>query len=138
MIIGSKPIDGGYLILDSEEEKAELIAADPKVVPFVRPFIGGQEYLNGGSRWILTLQNATPIQLRSMPRVLERLKFVREYRLGKRSAKRKQDKEAKLPGISSRALADTPAQFHVTVIPESAILVVPEVSSETRQYIPIG
>ncbi|MBH5400447.1 class I SAM-dependent DNA methyltransferase [Bradyrhizobium sp. CNPSo 4010] len=138
MIIGSKPIDGGYLILDTPEEKAEFLAACPSARPFVKPFIGGQEYLNGGTRWILALQEASPAQLRAMSSVSERLKFVREYRLGRRPAKRKQDKEAKKPGISARGLADTPAQFHVTVIPKSPILVVPEVSSETRRYIPMG
>jgi hypothetical protein len=39
---------------------------------------------------------------------------------------------------SARALADTPTQFHVTVIPSAPFLAVPENSSENREYLPIG
>ncbi|MDE2302787.1 MAG: hypothetical protein KGK11_09535, partial [Sphingomonadales bacterium] len=42
------------------------------------------------------------------------------------------------PGVSSRALASTPTAFHVTVIPAGSFLVIPEVSSERREYIPLG
>jgi hypothetical protein len=35
-------------------------------------------------------------------------------------------------------LADTPTAFHVTVLPKTAFLVLPEVSSERREYAPIG
>jgi hypothetical protein len=46
--------------------------------------------------------------------------------------------EPKTPGISAKALADTSAKFHVSVIPEPPFLAVPEVSSERRDYVPIG
>ncbi len=139
MIIGSKPIDGGYLIFD-DDERAAFIAQEPEANQFIRPYIGGVEYLYGRGRWILALQTATPAQLRAMPAVSERLKEVREYRRGERPPRKKQDEEGeiKTPGISARALADTPAEFHVTVIPESPFLAIPEVTSETRDYLPIG
>jgi hypothetical protein len=136
-IIGSKPIDGGYLIFD-DEEKLALLAGEPKAAEFLRPFIGSVDYIQGGGRWILALQKAPPEQIRSLPKVVERLQKVREYRTGKIPAKSKTAEEAKLPGMSARALADTPTKFHVTVIPESSFLVVPEVSSERRDYVPIG
>lgn len=139
MVIGSKPIDGGYLIFDNEE-RASFIAQEPHAKEFIHPYIGGVEYLYSRSRWILALQKATPAQLRAMPAVSERLKQVREYRHGERPARKKQDEEGeiKTPGISARALADTPAEFHVTVIPNAPFLAIPEVTSETRDYLPIG
>ena len=137
MIIGSKPIDGGYLIFN-DSEKASFLAAEPAAQRFMRPFIGGVEYLQGRSRWILALQTASPTELRSMPDVLERLKAVREYRNGERSARRQVDREPQTPGISARTLADTPTAFHVTVIPTAPFLAIPENSSETREYLPIG
>jgi hypothetical protein len=79
LVIGSKPIDGGYLILDDEERQA-FLAEEPFATRFMRPFIGSKEYLQGGRRWILALQSASPTELRSMPAVLDRLKAVREYR----------------------------------------------------------
>jgi hypothetical protein len=138
MIIGSKPIDGGYLIFDIQAERDEFLRAEPAAAPYVRPFIGSVEFINGGCRWILALQNADPAQLRAMPHALERVKSVRQYRLGEISAKRKPGAEPKPPGISSRALAQTPTEFHVTVIPSLPFLAVPEVSSERRDYVPIG
>jgi hypothetical protein len=74
-----------------------------------------------------------------MPEVIDRLEAVKQYRRGERPAKKKQERESDLkPGISARALADTPTQFHVTVLPTAPFLAVPENSSETRDYLPIG
>jgi hypothetical protein len=137
MIIGSKPIDGGYLIFD-DIERASFLEGEPAAAKFMHPFIGGVEYLQGRGRWILALQKASPNELRSMPSVIERLKAIREYRRGERPPRKKADSEPKPTGISARALADTPTQFHVTVIPDAPFLAIPENSSETREYLPIG
>ncbi len=137
LIIGSKPIDGGYLILD-DTDRREFIKKEAAAEPFIRPFIGAVDYIQGGGRWILALQTATPAQIRSMPHVMQCLKLVKEYRLGLRPAKNKADAERKPPGISAKALAETPSRFHVTVLPEKPFLCVPEVSSERRHYVPIG
>lgn len=138
MIIGSKPIDGGYLIFD-DEERAALLTQEPDVDRFLKPFVGGAEYLQGRGRWILSLQNADPADLRPLRIVKERLQAVREYRLGMRQAKKwKEGSPKKEPGTSARALAEMPAEFHVTVIPTKPFLAIPENSSQTRDYLPIG
>lgn len=137
MIIGSKPIDGGYLIFDNDERE-DFIKKEPLAGKYLKPFIGGVEYLQGKGRWILALQAASPTELRAMPHVVERLKAVREYRLGERPAKKKVGTDPKPPGTSARSLADTPTNFHVTVIPTAPFLAVPENSSEARDYLPIG
>ncbi len=139
MIIGSKPIDGGYLILNAEEKQA-LLSTEPAAGAFLQPFVGAEEYLYDKERWILALQSATPAELRAMPKVSGILRMVSEYRRGDRPARKRNngDGEIKLPGQSARALANTPAEFHVTVIPSAPFLAIPEVTSETRDYIPIG
>lgn len=137
MVIGSKPIDGGYLIIDEGEEQI-FLKDEPAAEQFLRPYIGSVDFIQGGGRHILALQNATPQQLRSMPHCMSRLEKVRNFRLGKIPARLKAGQEVKAPGISSRALATNPTAFHVTVIPTSPFLVVPEVSSENREYVPIG
>ena len=60
------------------------------------------------------------------------------YRRGEIAALGKAEESKKTPGLSSLALADTPSAFHVTVIPTQPFLAIPEVSSERRDYIPIG
>ena len=52
LIIGSKPIDGGYYIFNAEE-CARFMVAEPRAKPYLRPYIGAREYLKGGERWIL-------------------------------------------------------------------------------------
>jgi hypothetical protein len=124
LIIGSKPIDGGHYIFEAEE-RAAFIAAEPGAARFLKPYVGSEEYINGGQRWILTLVNASPSELRAMPTVMERIAAVRQKRLAS-------------PSKPTRQLADTPTRFHVTVIPDRPFLVVPKVSSERRDYVPIG
>ena len=124
LIIGSKPIDGGHYILDAPA-RAELLAMCPEAAPFVRPYVGSWEYLNGGERYILCLHDAPPELLRRGPAVRQRVAAVREFRQRSTSA-------------STRNLAATPTLYHVNVIPSGPFLVVPEVSSERREYVPIG
>lgn len=136
--IGSKPVDGGYLIFD-RSERAALLADYPAAVGLLRPFVGAEEYLHGADRWILALQEAQPSLVGSIPPILERLKKVRAFRRGEINSKRADpDKEIKRKGITSTALADTPSAFHVTRIPMTPFLLFPRHTSERRDYAPIG
>ena len=124
LIIGSKPIDGGKYIFDAAE-RAAFLEAEPKAEPWLRPFIGAREYLQGGERWILALHDAPPDVLAQLPSVRERIAAVRAYREASKSA-------------PTRKIAATPTLYHVNVIPAAPFLVVPKVSSERREYVPVG
>jgi hypothetical protein len=124
LVIGSKPIDEGHYIF-SGEARGEFLHREPGAKKFMRPFIGTDEFLYGLDRWILYLDGAAPADIRAMPAVKERIAAVREFR-----------QKSKSPG--TQKLADTPTRFHVTVVPDRPFLVIPEVSSERRDYVPIG
>ena len=124
LVIGSKPIDGGHYIFTSEERDA-FVQEEPGAEPFLRPFLGSREFLNGGDRWILALQEAPPEVLSRLPKVRERVAAVRAYR--ERSISE-----------STRELARTPTQYHVNVVPTEGYLAIPETSSGRRDYVPIG
>ena len=124
LIIGSKPIDGGHYIFTADERNA-FLAVEPDAAPFMRPFIGAREYLQGGERWIIALHDAPPATLARLPQVKKRIVAVREYREGRESK-------------PTQELAKTPTLYHVNVIPTAPFLVIPEVSSERREYVPIG
>jgi hypothetical protein len=136
IVIGSKPIDGGYLILNQDEREA-LLTEEPRLDEFLRPFVGAQEYLNGGRRWILALQHAPPTLMRQTTSVRRRLQNVAAYRRGEMPASGRTERSRE-PGQSASMLAQTPAQWHVTVIPSSPFLFMPRVSSERRDYAAIG
>ncbi len=122
--IGSKPIDGGHYIFNTVE-RAAFLEAEPDATPLLHPFVGAREYLQGGDRWILALQDAAPQTLARLPRVRERIAAVRAYRETSNSK----------PTLK---LAETPKLYHVNVLPTKPFLVIPEVSSERRDYVPIG
>ncbi|MFY7997600.1 MAG: type IIL restriction-modification enzyme MmeI, partial [Candidatus Kapaibacteriota bacterium] len=124
MGIGNKPIDGGnYLFTD--EQKEEFIRQEPTAAAFMRPWIGADEFLYNYQRWVLWLGDCPPEVLRTMPKALERVEAVRKFRLASISA-------------PTRKIAATPTRFHVENMPNAPYLVIPEVTSERRTYIPIG
>ena len=124
LITGSKPIDDGHYIFKAQERSA-LLESEPDAASFLRPFIGAREYLRGGERWILALHDAAPSVLARLPLVRQRIAAVRAYRRASKSRPTQQ-------------LADTPTLYHVNVLPKAPFLVLPEVSSERREYVPIG
>ena len=124
LLTGSQPIDDGHYIFDVGERLA-FLDAEPDAAPFLRPFVGAREYLQGSERWILALHEAPPATLARLPGVRERIAAVRAYR---RTSKR----------TSTLKLADTPTLWQVNVLPTAPFLVLPEVSSERREYVPVG
>ena len=122
--IGNKPIDGGnYLFKPDELEK--FLAAEPEAAKFVHPWLGSDEFIKGKNRFVLWLGDATPAELKALPKCRERVLTVRDFRLASKSA-------------PTRKLAETPTRFHVENMPEGTSILVPKVSSERRRYIPLG
>ena len=124
LIIGSKPIDGGHYIFKPDERTA-FLQEEPNAEPYLRPYVGSREFLQGRERWILRLAEVEPQVLRTLPKVRERIAAVRAYRLASKSK-------------PTQALAETPTLYHVNVVPDAPFLVIPKVSSERREYVPIG
>jgi hypothetical protein len=122
--IGNKPIDGGQYLFTAPERDAFLLL-EPRAEPWFHRWIGADEFLNGYERWCLWLGDCSPAQLQAMPEAMKRVKAVQQARLASKSA-------------PTRKLATTPTRFHVENFPKSPYLVIPKVSSERRQYIPIG
>ena len=122
--MGTKPVVGTHYLFD-DEGKGDFLQQEPNATKFFRPFIGAAEFLQGKSRWILHLGDADPTELEKLPLVRERIAAVRQMR----AASKKQ---------ATRTLADFPTKYEVEVVPTAPFLVVPEVSSERRDYIPIA
>jgi hypothetical protein len=123
MRIGNKPIDGGHYLF-TPEERADFLAKEPRAEKYFKQWLGAREFINGIERWCLWLGDANPADLRTMPLVLQRIEAVRKCRA-----------ESKSP--PTQKLSERPTRFHVESFPVEPFLVVPEVSSERRTYIPI-
>ena len=124
MLYGSKPADGGHLLL-TPEEKDLLIKQSPRAGKFIRPLLSAQEFLNGKERYCLWLQDVSPAEWRSIPQIMARVEEVRDFRL-------KSDK------AQTRELAKVPYLFAEVRQPTSDYVLIPRHSSETRRYIPMG
>lgn len=124
MINGSKVVDGGHLLLD-KEERDELVKKEPLAEKYIKMFIGSDEYINNTPRWCLYLKNILPDELNKMPRVLERVKRVKEMR------QNSSDK-------NTQKWASYPTLFMANRQPTTDYLLIPRVSSENRIYVPIG
>ena len=124
LVKGSQPTDGGNLIM-TEDERNELITTEPLSEQYIRQYVGGAEFINNKARYCLWLKDANPNDLRQMPNVAARIEKVRQTRL-------------QSPTKSVQEFASYPSLFTQDRQPESDYLAIPEVSSERREYIPIG
>ena len=122
--IGNQPIDDGNYLFTAEERDA-FIKLEPQAAKYFRPFYGAQEFINNKPRYCLWLGDCSPAELRRMPHALKRVEAVRQFRL---KSKRK----------ATLKLADKPTRFQVENMPDTNYLLVPKVSTDRRQYVPIG
>ena len=122
--IGNKPIDGGYYLFTADEKDA-FIQSEPASEKWFKPWYGSQEFINRKPRYCLWLGDCPPSELMKMPECLKRVQAVREYRLAS-------------PSAGTVKLAEKPTRFHVENMPKGTYVVIPEVSSEKRRYIPMG
>lgn len=124
MVFGSMANDGGHLILN-EEEYQEIISEDPKNERFIKVLLGSKEYINGEIRYCIWLDEKKLDEINQTSSIWNRLEAVRNYRkLSKREATRK--------------LSDKPYRFGEVRHQPSESIIIPRVSSENRNYIPVG
>lgn len=124
MGIGNKPIDGGYYLF-TEEEMNQFIKKEPLSKKWFKKWYGAKEFIENKPRYCLWLKHCNPNELRMMPEALKRIRAVKDYRLNSTSE-------------GTRKLAEEPTKFHVENFPIGTYIVVPEVSTDKRKYIPIG
>ncbi len=123
MVCGSRPTDGGFLLLN-EKEKNELVKDNPLAQKWIKPFMGAEEFLNDKPRWCLWLVDARPHELRKCKLIMERIDNVRKFRLKSKKA-------------ITQKFASVPTSFGEIRQPSSEYLIIPEISSEKRKYIPM-
>ena len=123
IITGNSPYDGGHLILSSEE-KLSIAISNPEALQIIKRLYGSQNYLNGGQRFCLWIDDKSLPLAENIPSVrsrIEKVKLIRET-----------------GGQVARGLAKRPHQFRYTHQAKKHVIIAPRVSSERRDYIPFG
>ncbi len=126
VLFGSMPRDGGHL--NFERDTADLIRQQyPEAAKFVKRYVGSQELLQDIERYCLWIEDtAENIQLaNSIPEIRERLLAVSGERAASNAA-------------STQAYANRPHMFVQRAYKPTKAVIIPSVSSERREYIPIG
>lgn len=121
---GSMPNDNGNLIL-STYDKDLLINETPKLKDVIKRFIGSYEFINSQERWCLFIPDSLLSEFLKFEQVRTRLDKVRIHRENSTE-------------ISTRKLANYPNRFYFSAYKPTDAIIIPRVSSERRQYIPIG
>ena len=121
---GSMPIDDGHLVVE-DDVKNELERTDPAALKFIKPYTGGDEFINKKLRWCIWVNESEVGSTKTSRFIKERITATKDFRLGSKRA-------------ATNKLAAFPAFFGEKRQPENAYLIIPKVSSETRSFIPIG
>ncbi|MFC2619635.1 MAG: class I SAM-dependent DNA methyltransferase [Pauljensenia sp.] len=124
MTFGSMPRDGGNLIL-SETDLTDLKNTDPQAERFVKAYCGAKDFIEGNQRYCLWITDAQAREAQASPWISRCLRAVSEYR---------QTSDAS----STAKYANRPYLFVQRAYKPTDSIIVPRVSSERREYVPIG
>jgi len=124
MIKGSMPTDGGYLLME-QNEKDELLAKYPFLGNVIKGYMGSDDFLNGKRRYCLWMNAEQYNQYKNIPELSKRFEGVARIRLESDT-------------VTTQEYAKYPYLFRQPQYKESDSIIVPGVSSERRQYVPVG
>lgn len=118
---GCMPYDNGHLIL-SEDERNDLVEQYPQSQAIIKKLVGSQEFQKGLARYCLWIDDDQLDEANSIPPVKKRIEATRAFRIKQ--------------GV--KELAMRPHQFREHFKRDCDAIIIPRVSSERREYIPMG
>ncbi len=124
MSYGNKPTDGGHLLLDLNELQALALTAEQSR-KFIRKIMGSAEFIRGLERYCLWIEDADLDQAMTIDVIRERVELVQAMRMAS-------------PDLGANKMAARAHQFREMNIAKRSTIIVPSVSSESREYLPVG
>lgn len=124
MTYGSKPTDGGHLLMETED-KDRILKAYPKAEEFIKRYIGASEHTNNKERWCLWIDDSRLAVALSIPPIAERISLVKKFRLASKKAQ-------------TNSRASVPHKFGEPRYEPVDSILIPIHGSERRSYIPFG
>jgi hypothetical protein len=125
MYWGNKPVDGGHLLMSSDEAR-RFVKNTPAATPYIRPFFGSQEFIDGNPRACVWVHDDEFEAANKIPELNRKFEKVREFRLASKAKE-------------TRPASKYPYKFRqIQGEPGSQSIIVPIHSSESRPYLPTG
>ncbi len=122
---GNLPGGCTELFLNSVEKKS-LIEKYPQLEKYIKKFIGSQEFIRGVFKYCLWFKNVKiDDEILQIPEIAKKINIIKNARLASKDG-------------SLNALATRPHQFRDLNETLTNSILIPIVSSEKREYIPIG
>lgn len=121
---GSMPNDNGNLILFSDEA-SKLKEKYPQYSYLIKSLLGSSEFIRGQQRYCLWIEDKDFDTIENCLEIERRINAVASYRSESKRA-------------ATNKLADCPYRFGEVRFKDTDSIIVPSVSSERREYIPIG
>ncbi|MBI7069801.1 class I SAM-dependent DNA methyltransferase [Pseudomonas aeruginosa] len=124
MLFGNMPRDGGHLLMGPD--LGSQMMANDTVQPYVKGFMGSDELINGKQRYCLWIGDDKVEAAKKVDFIAERLKLV-------------VDNRSMSDAESTRQFAQKPHRFvQIAGFADRDAIVVAAVSSELREYLPVG
>jgi len=125
MVWGNKPTDDGNLVVSSDE-KRRITSSTPEASEFIRPYFGAAEFIRGLERFCLWIEDDDLATAVEIPEIRGRIARVKAFRSASKAAE-------------TRPAAEYPHRFRqIQSVAKRISLIVPQVSSESREFLPIG
>lgn len=125
MSFGNMPNDGGHLLLDAQEAR-DVVTAHGVPPEFLRPFMGSYEFINGVERRCIWVDEGDYVRAKANKWLSRRFDSV-------------EDKRRKSSRAATAKLCSVPFRFgEIRQSGSETVLIVPSVSSESREYLPCG
>jgi len=124
MSFGNKPVDGGYLLLSRDEVDSLGLTLDQHA-RFIRRIYGSAEFIRGLERYCLWIEDLHLEEAMRIPAIQQRIEGVRAMRLASRDS-------------GANEMAAHSHQMREMNIGQAQTIVMPCVSSEARNYLPVG
>lgn len=138
MVFGNMPRDGGHLIIDTLEEKRSLWANYSELQNYIRTYIGSEEFINGKSRYVFWLDKTDYCAVEHLPEIKKRVEAVKVMRLASKKADTQRAAEYPYAFVERNRYDEAYATFKASGEDEFLQILVPRVSSENREYVPMG
>ena len=125
MQFGNHPYYGASLIFSAAEGR-QICKDSPSAIRFIRRLYGSQEFIKAAPRACLWIEEAEAHAAAAIPQIAAKLRAVAQARL------------SATKDSAAQKLATTPYRFRDQMTASSHVLVVPRVSSENREVLPVG
>ena len=125
MVFGNMPRDAGHLLL-SAEERAGLIAEDPRTQRYIFSFRGSEDFIHDKQRYCLWISDNERDEANAILGISARLQKVANAR-------------REMKATSTQNFATRPHRFvQIQGVAKHKSIIVPRHTSERREFLPVG